>query len=117
MIRAAATRPVRRKIRRRSARQRAVLGRALVPAVALAGLALLAAYAVMGPNGLLALGEYKRQIAARENQYAALDHHRAVLRNRVALLDPRHANPDMVDELVRKELNVAHPDEVIVTLD
>ena len=38
------------------------------------------------------------------------------LRNRVALLDPRHANPDMVDELVRRELNVAHPDEVIVPL-
>jgi len=38
------------------------------------------------------------------------------LQNRVTLLDPRHANPDMVDELVRKELNVAHPDEVIVPL-
>ena len=37
-------------------------------------------------------------------------------KNRVALLDPDHANPDMVDEMVRKELNVAHPDEVIVPL-
>jgi cell division protein FtsB len=39
-----------------------------------------------------------------------------VLKNRVALLNPDHANPDMVDEMVRKELNVAHPDEVIVPL-
>ena len=37
-----------------------------------------------------------------------------MLRNRVALRDPRHANPDLGDELVRKELNVAHPDDVIL---
>ncbi|MBY9064600.1 septum formation initiator family protein [Sphingomonas yunnanensis] len=74
------------------------------------------AYAILGPNGVLALGDYKRQLATRERQYSALDARREMLRNRVALLDPRHANPDMVDELVRKQLNVAHPDEVIVPL-
>ena len=42
---------------------------------------------------------------------------RAVLQNRVELLDPKHVDPDMVDELVRKELNVVHPDEVIVPLN
>lgn len=73
-------------------------------------------YAVLGTNGLLAYGDYKRQVAKREHQFAALDQKRELLRNRVALLDPRHANPDMVDELVRRELNVAHPDEVIVPL-
>ena len=102
---------------RRPSRTRTLLGRALLPAAAVAGLTLLAAYAVIGPNGLLALGDYKRQIAARETHFAQLDKQRAVLRNRVALLDPRHANPDMVDELVRKELNVAHPNEVVITLD
>lgn len=74
-------------------------------------------YAVLGANGLLAYGDYKRQVAKRELYYAALDQERERLRNRVALLDPRHANPDMVDELVRRELNVAHPDEVIVPLN
>ncbi|QNE33273.1 septum formation initiator family protein [Sphingomonas sp. NBWT7] len=73
-------------------------------------------YAVLGANGLLAFGDYKRQLVKREHYYAALDQRREMLRNRVALLDPRHANPDMVDELVRRELNVAHPDEVIVPL-
>ena len=37
--------------------------------------------------------------------------------NRVSLLDPRHANPDMVDELVRRDLGVAHPDEIVVPLN
>ncbi|MBJ6123098.1 septum formation initiator family protein [Sphingomonas sp. BT553] len=74
-------------------------------------------YAVLGPNGLLAYGDYKRQLVKRERDYAVLDQRRQVLKNRVALLNPDHANPDMVDEMVRKELNVTHPDEVIVPLD
>lgn len=95
---------------------RASLSRALMPAAALAVMAFFGAYAVLGPNGVMALGDYKRQIVAQERNYAALDQRRTMLQNRVALLDPRHANPDLVDELVRKELNVAHPDEVIVPL-
>ncbi|HEX8421462.1 MAG TPA: septum formation initiator family protein, partial [Sphingomonas sp.] len=71
-------------------------------------------YAVFGPNGAMAYGEYQRQLAKRDADFRELDRKRAVLQNRVALLDPRHANPDMVDEMVRRELNVAHPDEMIV---
>ncbi|MEH3047958.1 FtsB family cell division protein [Sphingomonas adhaesiva] len=95
---------------------KATLRRALAPAMFVAVLTFFGAYAMLGPNGVLALGDYKRQIVQRERAYAALDQRRTMLKNRVALLDPRHANPDMVDELVRKELNVAHPDEVIVPL-
>lgn len=102
--------------RRKPSPFRATLRSALVPALALTIMAFFGAYAVLGANGVLALGDYKRQIALREKKYQALDEKRAMLKNRVALLDPRHANPDLVDELVRKELNVAHPDEVIVPL-
>ncbi|VVT07562.1 Septum formation initiator [Sphingomonas sp. EC-HK361] len=102
---------------RKPSRFNAVFRRAALPAAALVVMAFFGAYAVLGPNGLLAYGDYKRQLAKREHDYAALDARRATLKNRVALLDPRHANPDMVDELVRKELNVAHPDEVIVPLN
>ncbi|MEH3100810.1 FtsB family cell division protein [Sphingomonas adhaesiva] len=95
---------------------KATLRRAIAPALFVAVLTFFGAYAFLGPNGVLALGDYRRQIVQRERVYATLDQRRAMLKNRVALLDPRHANPDMVDELVRKELNVAHPDEVIVPL-
>ena len=100
---------------RKSAFQR-VMRRAALPALGLTIMAFFGAYAVLGPNGILAYGDYKKQLARREKQYAALDQKRAVLQNRVTLLDPDHANPDMVDEMVRRELNVAHPDEVIVPL-
>ncbi len=92
------------------------LRRAALPAMGLTLMAFFGAYAVLGPNGALAYGDYKRQLARRERDYQVLDQQREVLKNRVALLDPDHANPDMVDEMVRKELNVAHPDEVIVPL-
>ena len=88
--------------------------------LAWAGVLLLVAffggYAVLGANGILAYGDYQRQLAKRSADYAALDAKRTVLKNRVALLDPDHANPDMVDEMTRKELNVIHPDEVVVPL-
>lgn len=79
-------------------------------------MAFFGAYAVLGPNGMLAYGDYQRQLAKREHDYQLLDQRRAVLRNRVGLLDPDHANPDMVDEMTRKQLNVVHPDEVVVPL-
>ena len=47
---------------------------------------------------------------------ARLQKQRDALRNRVELLDPKAVDPDLVSELVRRELNVAHPDEVIVPL-
>ncbi|MFT3978188.1 MAG: septum formation initiator family protein [Sphingomonas bacterium] len=103
-------------MRRRPSTLIVILKRAALPGLALIVMAFFGVYAVLGPNGVLALGDYKRQLVKREQDYALLDQRRAVLRNRVSLLDPRHANPDMVDELVRKELNVAHPDEVIVPL-
>ncbi|WP_413069075.1 FtsB family cell division protein [Sphingomonas sp. 1P08PE] len=95
---------------------RRTLRRAAIPALVFTVMAFFGAYAVLGPNGVLAYGDYKRQLAKRERDFAVLDKRREVLRNRVALLDPDHANPDMVDEMVRKELNVTHPDEVIVPL-
>ena len=95
---------------------RRTMKRAALPAIGFTLMAFFGAYEMLGPNGILAYGDYKRQLVKREKHYAALDQQRTVLKNRVSLLDPDHANPDMVDEMVRKELNVAHPDEVIVPL-
>ena len=94
-----------------------MLRRAFWPAIALMVMGFFGLYAVTGPTGMLAYGDYKQQLAKREAEYSKLDRQRAVMKNRVELLDPRHADPDMVDEVVRKELNDTRPDEVIVKLD
>lgn len=95
---------------------RNTLRKAAFPALGLTLMAFFGAYAVLGPNGILAYGDYKRQLVKRERYFAALEQRRETIKNRVRLLDPDHANPDMVDEMTRRELNVVHPDEVIVPL-
>ena len=94
-----------------------IVRRAGLPAAAIILMGFFGYYAVLGPNGILSYRDYTRQLEKRQAEYASLDKRRAELKNRVALLDPKRANPDMVDEMTRKELNVVHPDEVIVPLN
>lgn len=77
-------------------------------------LLIMLAVAVAGPSGLLAWGENRRMLTERQQEIQRLAAERDHLRNRVALLDPRHADPDLAGELLRKNLNVAHPDEMIM---
>ncbi|RJF91344.1 FtsB family cell division protein [Sphingomonas cavernae] len=80
-------------------------------------IAIFGGYAVVGKNGVLAWGDYTRQLEQQRVELAKLEKHKTLLQNRVALLDPKKANPDMADELIRRELGLAHPDEVIVPLN
>ena len=72
---------------------------------------------VAGPSGLIAWSDNLRLLDERQAQLALLEADRAALENKVALLDPNNADPDMVGELLRSQLNVVHPDEVVVKLD
>lgn len=101
---------------RKTSRYAVIVRRALLPAVALSVMGFFGAAAIGGPTGMLAYGDYKRQLAQRQAVYEKLDQQRLVMKNRVELLDPNKADPDMVDELVRKKLNVVRPDEVVVPL-
>lgn len=89
---------------------------ALGPGFALLVLLAIAGYAVLGPTGILAWGEYQKVLDVREVQLAQLQVTRDALKNRVKLLDPRGADPDLIGELLRKKVNVVHPDEIIVPL-
>ena len=85
-------------------------------AVALTVIGFFAGYALFGDNGILAWGDYSQRLEQRRVELAALQTEKAELANRVSLLDPQKANPDMVDELVRRDLGLAQPDEVIIPL-
>ena len=73
-------------------------------------------YAVVGSNGALAYGDYQRLLAKKQQQLADLKQKQTVLANRVQLLDPNKVDPDMADELTRRQLNVVNPNEVVVPL-
>ena len=98
-------------------RSLSLIRRVAMPALALIVVGTFAGHAVAGPNGLLAWGGYHRALNDRKVELARLEQERAQLRHRSKLLDPRKADPDMADELVRKDLGLVRPDEVIVTPD
>ena len=85
--------------------------------LALVALLLLAGIAVAGPTGVLAWSENAAALEQREAQIAQLTAKRDALRNRVMLLDPEAADPDLASELVREKLGVMRDDEVVVTLE
>jgi cell division protein FtsB len=86
-------------------------------ALALAGLLLIAGFAIAGPTGLLAWNESEELLQQRQAQIAQLQEERDALKNKVDRLNPDGADPDLVGELLRKNMNVVHPDEVVITLD
>ena len=83
---------------------------------ALAVLLLLTVLTIAGPNGLLSWSENSKALEQRKAQIAALTEQRDALKNRVALLDPDAADPDLIGELLRGQ-NVVHPDEMVVTIE
>ena len=89
---------------------------ALLPVACIAVAGYFAYHAVVGETGLLAWGGYRAEHARLEREASAVHTRKAALDHRVQLLDPRHVDPDLADELVRRDLNVVRPDEVVVPL-
>src|SRR3954447_5169949 len=94
-----------------------LIRRAAWPALALIVVGTFAGHAIAGPNGILAWGSYHRALQQRQDELAQLERQKAELKHRSDLLNPRKADPDMADELVRKDLGLVRPDEVIVPLN
>ena len=88
-----------------------------VRSLVLCYLLLLAGLAIAGPTGLLAWGENTQLLEKRQHQVAQLEARQADLENKVRLLDPDNADPDLVGELLREKMGVAHPDEIVVEID
>ena len=95
----------------------ALIRKAALPALGVLIVANFAYYAVAGSNGVLALGGYRQAHEVKARELAALQAERDRLAHRTKLLDPRRADPDLADELVRKELGVVRPDEVVIPIN
>ena len=90
--------------------------RAALPAVAFLIIANFLGYAVVGSNGILSWGDYRRLKEQRVVELTQLQEEKVRLANRAALLDPRRADPDLADEMVRSQLGLVRPDEVVVEI-
>jgi cell division protein FtsB len=83
---------------------------------ALGFLLLLGGLALAGPYGVLAWGENIALLDQRETRLAVLAEERDELENRVERLSPNNADPDLAAELIRRDLNMIHPDEYVIEL-
>ena len=93
-----------------------LIRRALLPAIGLLIIANFLGYAVVGPNGILSWGDYRRMKQERMVQLARLNEQREALAHRAMLLDPGKADPDLADEMVRGQLGLVRPDEVVIPI-
>ena len=89
----------------------------LVQFAALGVLLIIGALALVGPYGLLSWGENTSKLQQHEARIAVLKRDMSELENRNALLDPDSVDADLSSELVRRNLNVAHPDEYVYELN
>ncbi|GMN01418.1 septum formation initiator family protein [Erythrobacter sp. MTPC3] len=85
--------------------------------LALFALLILTGFAIAGPTGLLAWSENAQALEVSKARIAHLTEKRDALRNRVDLLNPEAADPDLASELVRRNLGVLHADEVMITIE
>lgn len=88
----------------------------VVPALALLALLGIATYALLGPTGIIAWTDYRAALRLRSAELTTLEKERDALRNRQKLLDRSNVDPDLAGELMRRDLNVVAPDEVVVPM-
>jgi cell division protein FtsB len=74
-------------------------------------------HAVVGSRGLLAWRQLNRDIAATEQELAAVRAERQELEDKVRRLRPGSLDPDLIDELARRHLSLAAPLDVIILQD
>jgi cell division protein FtsB len=94
-----------------------LIRRAAWPAAGLLIICYFVGAAVVGENGVMAWGDYRRTKTERSATLARLEADRARLQHRSQLLDPGNADPDLAEEMIRNQLGYVRPDEIIIQLD
>jgi cell division protein FtsB len=88
--------------------------------LALVGLGLVAYFgyhAVSGSRGLLAWREVSAELAIEQRQLDAVRAERMALEHKVERLRPDSLDPDLIDELARRQLSFVEPLDVLILLD
>ena len=88
--------------------------RLLLPALTAVYLGYFGFHAFNGSYGLLAKAEIEAEAKRLTLELAEVRAERAELDARAALLRPGGIDPDLVDELARRDLNVIAPNEVVI---
>lgn len=89
-----------------------VVGALIVPSICAAAVAYFGYFTIWGERGLMALASARAQLATEQQQLDTLQTARDKLQRRIALL--RAGDPDILQEVRRKQLLGAENGEVLV---
>ncbi len=91
---------------------RSLILSAAAPAVAILVVVVFAGFALLGSNGLLSLGGYRKELGQRQGELARYESERARLANQKKLIE--RGDPDFADELVRRNTDMIDRNEYMV---
>jgi cell division protein FtsB len=86
----------------------------ILPAMSLAVVGYFGGHAIWGDRGLLVLEDTQARLGIQQEKLAQMASERARLAHRVQLMEDGHADPDLVEELARKQLMDGAPNQVAV---
>ena len=89
-------------------------GALVLPALSIAVVSYFGAYAIWGERGLLQLEDVQAHLGIQQEKLAQVQDERDRLAHRIQLMEPGHADPDMVEELARGQLMDGAPNQVAV---
>jgi cell division protein FtsB len=90
------------------------LRRWLLPIGSVAVVAYFGYHSFNGDYGIWSRDRMQREAISLEAELASLKGQREALAKRAQLLRPESLDPDMIDERARRNLNVVHPDELVI---
>jgi cell division protein FtsB len=96
-----------REMRRRA---RVLVG----PVLGLAATGYCAYHLIEGDRGLLAWVRLNHEMRVAQDNLAVVEAERATLDRRVTDMRPDHVDPDLLDEQVRRTLDLAAPDQIVI---
>ncbi len=91
-----------------------VVGALIAPAICAAAVAYFGYFTIWGARGLMALADTQRELAVQRQQLAAIKADRERLQHRIDLLQPGHADPDLVEEVSRDQLTGTSPGQIAI---
>jgi cell division protein FtsB len=71
-------------------------------------------HAYHGNYGLIAQRAFTEEIAELSNEYAALQAERTVWEHRIGLMRADRLDPDLLEELARRDLGYARPNDLVL---
>jgi cell division protein FtsB len=95
-------------------RKNSKLRRFLLPLGSIAVLAYFGYHSFNGDYGIWSRDRMQREAIGLEAELASLKVQHSELAQKAKLLRPESLDPDMIDERARRNLNVLHPDEIVI---